>query len=184
MVDPYEAERNKLISRFNSSRGNLLLVVAFSLINLIILITGGSSYFLFSACLPYAFADLAMLYCGKYPAEFYTEFGWDTSELFGNGVFAVMIVLAVVFIAIFFLCWIMSKNHGIGWLVCGLVLFAIDTVFMFWWWGISSDVIMDIIFHIWVIVSLSMGLAAHSKLKKLPEPQPAPVSTETEDPVA
>lgn len=61
-----------------------------------------------------------------------------------------------------------------AWLIVALVLFALDTLMMLLG-GIGLDSIVDILFHGWVIISLSMGISAHFKLKKLPE---EPVSTE------
>ena len=181
LVDPYAAERAKLTQRYNSSRANLLFVVAFSLINLLILIFGGNSYFLFSACLPYSIGDLAMLLCGKYPEEFYVLNGMSDMEFFGNGVFAILVVAALVGIALYFLAWIFSKKHGIGWMIFSLVMFVLDTVFMFAWYVISADMIMDIVFHAWVLISLTMGIVSYFKLKKLPEPQVVEIDPETEE---
>ena len=57
--------------RYNIGRLNLLLVALFSLINVILLVCGSYTYFLFSASLPYFLTDLGMFMCGRYPEEFY-----------------------------------------------------------------------------------------------------------------
>ena len=59
-----------LASRFHSTRHNLLLIVIFSLINIVLLVTKSGTYFLFSAFIPYMFVDYGMYFCGLYPAEF------------------------------------------------------------------------------------------------------------------
>ena len=46
-------DEQKLLKRYNGARSNILLVVAFTLVNSILLIAGSDSYFLFSAAVPY-----------------------------------------------------------------------------------------------------------------------------------
>jgi hypothetical protein len=45
---------------------------------------------------------------------------------------------------------------------------VIDTIGMFIFTGFAVEGIVDIIFHVWVIVSLALGINAYFKLKKLP----------------
>ena len=45
----------------------------------------------------------------------------------------------------------------------------IDTVTMLYMVVDLSECIVDILFHAWVIISLTMGIVSHFKLKKLPE---------------
>jgi thiol:disulfide interchange protein len=97
-------------------------------------------------------------------------------------VLVVLIAVAAVICVLYLLCWIFSKQRRVAWLIVGLVFFALDTVFMLLG-GISADRILDIVFHGWVIISLTGGIIAHSKLKKLPAEEPAPVaeSVQTEE---
>ena len=44
--------------------------------------------------------------------------------------------------------------------------------------GFYIDMIMDVIFHVWAIVSLALGISAYTKLIKLPEEEEIPVSPE------
>ena len=48
---------------------------------------------------------------------------------------------------------------------------APDTAFMLVG-GFSADMIIDLAFHVWMIVTMSIGLSANKKLKALPEEQP------------
>lgn len=77
-----------------------------------------------------------------------------------------MIVAAVICV-LYLLCWLFSKKGRVAWLIVALVLFALDTILMLLG-GVGLDSIIDVIFHGWVIISLSMGVSAHFKLKKLP----------------
>lgn len=180
VANEMQIQRNKLLSRYDSSRGNLLIVMLFSLINLIILAVGGNSYFLFSASVPYAIGDMAMYLCGKYPQEFYTAEELSAGEFLNNTVFVIMLAAAFICIAFYFLCWLMSKKHGVGWLIAALAAFVLDTLFMFWWYVSFADIVLDIVIHIWVLVSLIMGIIAYFKLKKIPVEEAAAV----EEPVA
>ena len=155
-------------SRYRSSRYNLILVIAFTLVNMVLCLTNANTYFLFSASIPYLLTDLGMFLCGKYPEEFYLQDEFNGMELLDTSFLAVMVVIAVVILALYFVCWLLSKKK-VGWLIAALVLFGIDTVAMFWYFGITKDMIIDIIFHAWVICYLAMGIHSHFKLKNLPE---------------
>ena len=58
---------NNQETKYNSSIANLLLVVAFSVINIVLLVTNANTYFLFSAFIPYFVVDYGMYFCGLYP---------------------------------------------------------------------------------------------------------------------
>lgn len=80
------------------------------------------------------------------------------------GFIAVAVVLAILYV----LPFIFSKKLRPGWLLFTLVIFILDTLFMFIDAGIQTNMIIDYLFHIWVIVSLAIGMSAGYKLKKLP----------------
>ena len=64
-------ERELYEQKYRSSRMNLLLVVIFTVVNLILLVTNTDTYFLFSAFIPYAIATIGMMLCGRLPEEYY-----------------------------------------------------------------------------------------------------------------
>lgn len=80
------------------------------------------------------------------------------------GFIAVAVVLAILYV----LPFIFSKKLRPGWLLFTLVIFILDTLFMFIDVGVQSDMLVDYLFHIWAIVSLFIGVSAGYKLKKLP----------------
>ena len=160
-------ERQRLETKYAQSRHNILLIVLFSLINIILLVADGSTYFLFSAYVPYLFADLGMLFTGSYPSEVYTG-DLAGMEFLPKSFFVVMLVIVMIILVLYLLCWIFSKKQRVGWMITALVFFVIDTAAMLLMIRITADVIVDIVFHGWVIISLAMGTAAHFKLKKLP----------------
>lgn len=167
-------ERQALETKFANSRHNILIVLIFTVINILLLVTNSNSYFLFSAYIPYLFADLGMYLCGKYPAEFYSE-EYALAEFLPGGFLAVMLVIAAVILALYLLSWMFTKKGSKGWMVFALVFFSVDTGVMFFLNGISTDMIFDVVLHAWVIYSLASGVSVASKLEKLPaEPEPAP----------
>ena len=164
------SRREQLTNKYMGARHNLLLVVIFTAVNIGLLVAQSNSYFLFSASIPYYLVDLGMYLCGKYPMEYYADLG--AVEFFPNSFLAVMIVIAVVILALYLLAWILSKKPRVGWMIFALVIFALDTLFMLLIMGISADMILDVVFHGWVVISLISGISAYSKLKKLPEEAP------------
>ena len=165
------SERQLLQNKFASARSNLLLVLVFTVVNIILLVTQSNTYFLFSAYVPYLLAILGMEMCGMFPDEYY---GGDTSGFifFDTSFLVIMLVIAAVILALYLLSFIFTKKGKSGWMIFALVLFAIDTVLMVLMallGGFSSDMIMDYIFHAWVLYSLFSGVSAAKKLKALPE---------------
>lgn len=173
-----------LASKYANARHNILLIVGFTLINIILLVTQSNTYFLFSAYLPYLIVDLGMALCGMYSAEYY---GGDLSsfEFLGREFLVGTLVVAAAILLLYLLSWIFSNKGRVGWMIFALVFFAIDTVAMLLLTDIALDMIMDIVFHVWVIVSLVSGIFAYYKLRKLPEepamPVDAPVETVQEE---
>lgn len=171
--------RQQLEAKFHNARTDLLLIVALTVINLVLLVTGSDTYFVFSAYIPYGIAVLGMVLCGKFPAEYYGEEMAGT-EFFGQGVFVGFITVAVVLTLLYLLCWFLSKNFKSGWLIFALVMISVDTAFLLLG-GLSLDSILDMLFHVWMIVTIAMGISANKKLKALPEEDDEPILAETEN---
>lgn len=161
------SRREQLTNKYMSARHNLLLVVIFTAVNIGLLVAQSNSYFLFSASIPYYLVDLGMYFCGKYPMEYYADMG--AVEFFPNSFLVVMIVIAVVILGLYLLSWFLSKKPRVGWMIFSLVIFVLDTLFMLLIMGINADMILDIVFHGWVVISLISGISSYFKLKKLPE---------------
>lgn len=159
--------RQTLESRFSAARSNLLIMIAFTAINLVMLATNSGYYFLFSASIPYIIVDISMFICGMYPEEFYIG-DFEGMAYVDKSFFTVILVIAFIILAAYLVCWIFSKKNKVGWIIAALVMFSMDTLVMLGYYGIDFSMIVDIAFHIWVIVILSMGISAHYKLKKLP----------------
>ena len=171
------SNRQDLENKYKNSRANLLIVVVFTIINIILLITKSDTYFLFSAFIPYVLVTIGMSICGMFPSEYYGE-EFSNIEFLSPSVFTVFLVIALIITMLYFLCWTFSKNNRRGWLIAALVIFSIDTLGMFLINGFALDSMIDIAFHIWVIISLSLGIHAGHKLKKIPVEEEDVLETE------
>jgi len=163
------SQRQIYESKYTSSRMNLLLVVAFTVINMVLCLTNADMYFLFTASVPYILTGLGMFLCGKLPEDIYFEEEFNGMEFLDTSFLWIMVAISFVIVALYLLGWIFSKNHKVGWLIFSLAFFCVDTVVMFLYYGFDVSMIIDIVFHAWVIYSLSVGIHAYFKLKKLPE---------------
>ena len=103
---PHELLRGK----YHTARGNLLLAMAFTVINIVIAFFDGSSYFLFSLFVPYFIVLTGLLLTGKLPAEMYTE-EWADLEFLDSSALVVLTVIAAVILLLYFLCWLLSKKE-------------------------------------------------------------------------
>ncbi len=165
--------REGLLKKYNISRANLLLVALFTLVNILILIftNGDGGYFLFSASVPYFIVVLGMTLSHRFPVEFYEElYGeeYATMEFLGTGFFLVTVVIAVLIIAVYAALYFLSGKNRLPFLIAALVLISVDSVAMFLLNGFDPSMIVDIIFHVWVIVSLAQGIRAGNALSRLP----------------
>ncbi len=160
--------REELQKKVAGSRSNLLVVVIFTVLNIVLLLLDSGRYFLFSASGPYyatAFGigmDYGMLQMG-YESKVFT---------------IIALVLSAVVLGLLLLCWGMSKKKT-GWLTAAFVIMVLDTLVLL---GISladpeifTDNILDFVFHAWVLVSLGSGMSAGKKLKSLPAERSAEV---------
>ncbi len=134
-------------------RSTLISVFAFSLINVVLAAVGASVYFLFSASIPYVLACI----------------GRGTMDEGSPGLGVAVIVVAIVLCLFYLLCWFFSKN-GIGGIVAALIFFLLDTAALALLAlsndGGAADMILDAIFHIWVLFSLITGLFAAAKARR------------------
>ena len=147
-------------NQYNVARVNVLSVVLFTLINVVLCLLGMDSYFLFSAIVPYFIASIGALWGGLYPPEYYADLEMTEADFLSTGFVVACAAVAIVIIALYFVCWLLSKKH-VAFMIAALALFAIDTILMPVLFGISLDWILDYVFHAWVLVSLVIGIVYH-----------------------
>ena len=79
----------------------------------------------------------------------------------------------------YLLCFFLSKKK-ISWLKTALILFIIDSVVMILYYGIDLSMILDYVFHGYVIYILISGINAHKKLQSMPKEEEIIEATYTE----
>ena len=163
-------EGQKLNARYNTARTNILLVIILTVINSALLFMGSDTYFVFSAAIPYYMTLMGLLYTGRMPAEWYE--GVEGFIPDPDVVFYIYLAIAIAFIVFYALTLALSKKYGYGWVLAALIVFVVDTFAMFYLNGFAEDMILDIVFHAWVVISLARGVIAAINLKKLPEEEP------------
>ncbi len=177
-------ERALFQQKYNTSRINLLIVLIATLINGALAAFGSTTYFLFSAILPYSLVLGAAINTGRFSDEFYAQIEWPEGTPFEDAsVLYIMIAIAAVMLLAYLLCWIFSKKK-VGWLIAATVFFGLDTLYMVFIYGISADSLFDLVFHGLVLYYLISGVVYGIKLNKLPPEEPVFEGTAIEIPVA
>ena len=144
---------------------NLLIVLIFTVLNLVMLLAGTNSYFLFSATIPYYLTYLGYMF-DHFAASTYTLTG---------------LTMSVVFVAAYGVFWFMCRKDE-RWFVPALVLFAADTVAMLMLVLMTnsfSGSLIEIVVHVWVLVGFIRAISASKKLKVLAQEPPV---TEDDEP--
>lgn len=161
--------RAGLMQKYEMGRSNLLLAVILTGVNILLPIFGVDIYMLFSIFTPTFIASLAMILCGKYPAEYYTEMGLDGIMFYDDTVFFALLVVAVVITLVFLVLWLLSRGGRVVWMIVASALMVVDGVMIFVLGGLDMYYALDIIFHAWVLYAMISGIVSYYKLKNLPE---------------
>ena len=138
MKKKYNFDNSSLaMRRYKRARGSLLGMLLLTVINTVLAAVGSLTYFVFSDYLAYSLALSGRLY-------------YEDSGL------TLYIVLGCVFAALVLLPYLLC------WLIAALVLFSIDTVMLVWDALMFMEIafVLDIAFHIWLIVELILGIRA------------------------
>lgn len=144
-------QREEVQQKYNNARSNLILMIAFTFINVVLLAVGSDVMMLFSATVPYFAVGIGVI-----------------SE--NSVILMIGILIALVILSIYLLCWILSKKNY-GWMIAALVLFVLDSICMCALYLLTQDFsgILDVAIHIWVLYYLIIGVKYGAQLKKLPE---------------
>jgi len=139
---------------FGRARGNLLVIVAFTLINLFLSISDSSFSFFFSAFIPSLIIEFAL-------------------SLGSNTIWMGSIIVAFGIVFAYYLCWMLSKRQR-AWILVALILFSIDAlIFLFivifagFLGEINMSLLIQVAFYGWIMYYLITGTVAWAKLKNL-----------------
>lgn len=148
-------------AKFNGARMNLIIITLFTVLNIFMIIFGTDMIMLFSASVPYYTAGFGKIFAAELgiPALYY-----------------VSIAMAFLLCLPYFLCWIFSKKH-FGWMITALICFAVDSLVLMGFVMLGfvdiRSMLLDIVFHAWVMYYLILGVKNGIKLKTLSEGEPA-----------
>ncbi len=159
-------------TKFTQSRYNLILVIAMTVINIAIILFGGTTYFLFSATIPYDLVLDGVLFTGRLPAEYYVDWP-ETLAFYDSSYLTFMVVIAALILLVYLACFLFSKKFKTGWMLTAAILFVLDTLYMVFIYGIGVDSFVDILIHAWVLYYLISGTVSGFRLKSLPADEPA-----------
>ena len=156
-----------LESQYRGARGNFLLAIILTVMNCVLLAIGGSWYFPFSVSFPYEMIGEGAFWTGlMFTEEEYAQLEIYAEDMLPMAFLYVMIVVALISLAGYLLCWLLSKKHG-GFLIAATVFYVLDTLFLLFWYGISVSCLLDYICHAWVLFVLIRGSVAYFKLKEM-----------------
>ena len=133
-------------TQFNGARSGLLLAIVFTVINMILMLIGADMYFLFSIAVPY--------------------YGVAIGASISSAAMGVMLVIGVIILAFYVVCWLAGKKHR-SLMTLALIFFCIDTLIVLilaLTSGAMVEFIVDIIFHVLVLISLIRGVRFAKKL--------------------
>ncbi|PKM63363.1 MAG: hypothetical protein CVU97_00035 [Firmicutes bacterium HGW-Firmicutes-21] len=142
-------QRDKAALAYKKARNNLLVMTILTVVNMVLMLTNLSINFSFSASTPQIVLAFSI---------------FVFENLLGG------IIISVIIIGLFLLCWHMSKKNN-GWLIAALVLFSIDTLILLLFALDIADTsfLFEIAFHAWVLYYLITGVKAGAKLKNITE---------------
>lgn len=134
-------------------RAALMTLWIASLVNIMLIFTA-EIYFVFSS---YAVTTLTLL-------------GWAS---YGTGIEAFFIFFALIIVAMYFICWLLSKKHY-GWMIAALVLFSLDTAFLLFDFvlGLAFGdeevlyLIIDVVFHALILINIIKGVILGKAARK------------------
>lgn len=151
--------QENLERRVSMGRSFILIYTVLSVINVLLVIFGIPFKFISSISSPYY-----LVLMGKGLDNGFVEGPWPviSDMTIGCAIFAALLLL------IFFSCWAISKKH-MGWVVVALVFFILDVAVLvaavlFLYRGDMMMDLLDLLFHIWIIILLARCIAAHKEL--------------------
>ena len=153
--------RDRLRRRYFTARLNLLLLIAVTIVNVILLLCRSDFYLLFSASLPYYLALFGMVVTGNKELT-----GVTVSEPMPNGILFAAIAVGVIILGVYFLCFYFGKNKPV-WMIVALAMFVVDTIVTVAAIPYSDGTyILDLVMHAYVLIYLALGVYGSFVSKK------------------
>lgn len=157
-MDPNRLQlRKKLRQQIQWGRMGLLVILAVSLLNQILLLCKVNYHFHFSAALPY-------------------YLNWLSRQMGLGGFKAMAVILTILVYACYIACWLLSAQRR-DWLMAALGLYAVDTVlliiFSLTLLNNPASCLLEILTHGAGLALLWWAVRAASQLSRIPRPRPS-----------
>jgi hypothetical protein len=147
------ADTKQQILIFEKSRNNLLLVIAFTVINLVLIYFEANVNFLFSATVPQFVFNVAKVVA-------------DNTDM--NIFLIIGLVIAFLAVLAYFIFWLLARRARVL-ILAALIFFCIDSILLIYLVINNDDfnfsVLMEIAFHVWILYYLFTGVKAWNKLR-------------------
>jgi hypothetical protein len=147
------ADTKQQILIFEKSRNNLLLVIAFTVINLVLIYFEANVNFLFSATIPQFVFNVAKLVA-------------ENTDM--NIILIIGLVIAFLTVLAYFIFWLLARRARVL-ILAALIFFCIDSLLLIYLVFNNDEfnfsVLMEIAFHVWILYYLFTGVKAWSKLR-------------------
>ena len=179
----YSAKPNKSKEMYqrdlNMSRMNLLLSAIFTVVNIGMILMSIDTSFFFSAALPYSFTRYFAILCGQFDDVYYEAalketYGADWKnqfEFLDPSLFWATLAVSLVIVVGLFVLWYFSKKHKVC-SVITLAFYAVDTIFLvafsFIFGANSIDLILQLLFHAWIIYYAVLSVKAWKGIATAP----------------
>lgn len=155
--------REYLVKTVAAGRYAVLMVMIFTVVNLVLLLLDRRQLLLFSASVPYYLTLFA-----RAMDNGFSPTGWHVT---GRCTFFAMAV-SVVILTAYLICWLQCMGKR-GFLTAALVMFSADTLALvllelFLGGNLLNDV-FEFFLHGWAIWQMAAGVHAHTKLRQLPK---------------
>ena len=154
--------RATLEHRVHSNAATMLLVAVCSTVSCLLFLFGVSFNLFFTAMVPYY-----LVITGKLGG------GPETALYIQTGI-------ALALIALYPVCYLLSKKYPLPGLISGTALYTLDTLAMLYLYELRAPILVEVLFHAIVLWSLISGVIAAVQLKKLPPEDPSAQSVRDE----
>jgi len=155
-----ELTNEALHRRVDMGRSFILIYTVMSLANVLaVAFLGMQTKLISSISAPYY-----LVLMGKGMDNNFVEGPWTVTGSLTTG----CVMFALLLLLVFYACWSISKKH-MGWVVIALAFFVIDiavlaAAFLFLYRGNVMLDLMDMMFHIWIVILLIRCVKAHKEL--------------------
>ncbi len=155
VTTPKRFSREYLTQQRSSGKWMILLIVIFTVLNMVLLVCGTERYFLFSADIPH----------------YLTYYGMQMDGGSFGGYSVAMLIVALFFLGSYTMSWLLVNKNGL-WLKVALILWAMDMVALIVMAVVMNMIqarIMDLAIHALLLWEIFQAFRANKRLENMPK---------------